>query len=425
MVTKNKTIKFFWLYRAFSYDFVFYYTIATLFYTTAKCFSFAEVMFLNSFAAITTFIFIFPITWVIKKIGNTASIRIGTFLWIVYLLGTIFFSNFYVLMAFEALCSIGTIFKILSDSVIIVNTLEKNNQSDKYVKIESKSITTYFITDCVCALIAGYLFAYNAYLPMILCLCFIVFSFVLSFFIKDETEIYKGLKFLGKEIKEDLQQEGINPIKSIFTNKSILKFLFFVITFYGLIMAIGDMQSIALLDLGFNSIIIGYFFVGAKLINAFSSYLYGKFENVIKKYFPMFFPFYFVVLILVISLLFLFQPFSTTKQILLFILLLLLEFVKQPYKIFSKDCIKSYSNHSNRQTFYSIYFMFEVFGDFMLCLIGSFLLESQTVGITYAILLAISTLPIIFSSILLFKNQNTNSFSNLMNEDNKDNNNEL
>lgn len=416
----NKTIKLFWLYRAFSYDFVFYYTIATLYYTTTKGFTFSDVMLIHSFAAIATFLFILPITWVIKKIGNTASIRVGTFLWIIYLLATIFFSNFYVLLVFEALCSIGTIFKILSDSVIIVNTLEKNNQSDRYVKIESKGITTYFVTDCVCALVAGYIFNFNAYLPMILCLAFVVFSFVLSFFIKDETEVYKGFKFLGKTIdkkEESLenQEKKTNPIKTIFKNKKILKFLFFVISFYGLIMAIGYMQSIALVDLGFDSVMVGYFFVVAKLINALSSFLYGKFEKVFKKYFAVTIPFYFLVLILAIGLIFILSPLNLTKQVILFIVLLLLEFVKQPYKIYSKDCIKTYSTNETRQSFYSIYFMFEVFGDFLLCLIGSLLLESQTVGITYMILLAVSTIPIIISSILLYRVQKA---SNTLKEDN-------
>ena len=143
--SKNFTIKWFWLYRAFSYDFVFYYTIATLYYVTTKGFDLPDVMLLHSITAISTFVMLLPISWVIKKIGNTASIRIGTFLWVVYMVGTILINNYYAIMAIEIVCSVGTIFKILSDSVIIVNTLEKHGQADKYVKIESRGISTYFI----------------------------------------------------------------------------------------------------------------------------------------------------------------------------------------------------------------------------------------------------------------------------------------
>ena len=102
---KNFTINWFWLYRAFSYDFVFYYTVATLYYTTTKGFALSDVMLLHSITAISTFLLLLPISWLLKKIGNTSGIRIGTFMWILYMLATIFLNNFYVLLAIEVLCS--------------------------------------------------------------------------------------------------------------------------------------------------------------------------------------------------------------------------------------------------------------------------------------------------------------------------------
>lgn len=411
---KNFTINWFWLYRAFSYDFVFYYTVATLYYTTMKGFALSDVMLLHSITAISTFLLIIPISWLIRKIGNTLCVRIGTFLWILYMFATIFINNFYVILAIEVICSCGSVMKILSDSVIITNTLEKHNMADKYVKIESKGVTTYFFVDCIGAVIAGYLFNINAHIPMILCLAFIIFSFILSLGIKDETETYKGLKYLGDNLTEQ-QIEDIkngNNLKPVQNNKIQNKyigtkrfflFLFFVIAFYSLIMSVGYMQTIGLVSIGVDAVKIGFIVVACKIVNSIASWCYGKFENKIKQKFPIIFTTYFMAITLLLGIVYTFIPQGSLQFWIVVVLLIMIECVKQPYRLFAKDHIRSHTSGDERQNFYTIYFMTEAIGDFVLCLLGSFLLESLSVGITYLLLLAVAIVPIIVSSVLFFK----------------------
>jgi len=407
---KNFTINWSWLYRAFSYDFVFYYTVATLYYTTMKGFELSDVMLLHSITAISTFILIIPISWLIRKIGNTLCMRIGTFLWIVYMLATIFVNNYYVILLIEVICSAGTVMKILSDSVIITNTLEKHKMEDIYVKIESRGVSTYYIVDCIGAIIAGYLFNINPHIPMILCLAFIIFSFVLSLGIKDETEHYKGLKFLGDEELENPKNEdgSLNNSNSA-SKKKLWIFLFFVISFYGLIMSIGYMQTIGLVSIGVDAVRIGFIIVACKIVGALSSWGYGKLEHKIKKGFPLISTIYFMSITLLIGVVYTFISNHEVQFILVCILLICIECVKQPYKIYAKDYIRMNSKGDKRQNFYTIYFMCEASGDFVLCLLGSLLLESLSVGVTYLLLLAVAIVPIIVSSILLYRFQNKNN----------------
>ena len=88
---------------------------------------------------------------------------------------------------------------------------------------------------------------------------------------------------------------------------------------------------------------------------------------------------------------------------LIVVLLVLIECVKQPYRLFAKDHIRSHTTGDERQNFYTIYFMTESAGDFVLCLFGSFLLESLSVGVTYLVLLGVAIIPVIISSIMMFK----------------------
>ena len=416
---KNFTINWFWLYRAFSYDFVFYYTVATLYYTTLKGFELSDVMMLHSITAVSTFLLLLPISWLIKKIGNTACIRIGTFMWIVYMLCTIFINNYYVLLMVETLCSCGTVMKILSDSVIITNTLEKHGLGDKYVKVESKGITTYFIVDSISAILAGYLFNINPQIPMILCLLFIAFSFVLSLWIKDETEVYKGWKYIGDSVnKSDLKEKDntecivdksensmlkIKPKNKYIGTKGFIIFLCFVASFYGLIMPVGYLQTIGLVSIEATAVEIGYIVVVCKLVNSLASWGYGKFSKQLNKNFPLIATTIFMFITLLLGATYTFVGDTVSKFWIVVVLLVMIECIKQPYKLFSKDHIRSHTSGDERQKFYTIYFMTESAGDFILCLAGSFMLESLSVGVTYLLLLGIMIIPIITSSILLYK----------------------
>ena len=73
------TLKVFPWYSGFTGDLLFYIAIDTLFLTIVKNFTAAQIVSLTSLSQLFCIALQFPILFVIKKIGNTASIRTGAF----------------------------------------------------------------------------------------------------------------------------------------------------------------------------------------------------------------------------------------------------------------------------------------------------------------------------------------------------------
>lgn len=391
----NKTVKFFWLYRALSYDLVFYYTVAALYYTSVKGFTPGQFVLLGAFVAFSSFVFMIPASLLVKKLGNTISVRVGSFLWILYLIGLLAFSNIYALFAIECLCSFGTCLKVLSDSPLIVNTLKVNNRSDEYLKQESKGVGCYFLIDCVAALLAGVLFNVNPYLPMIMCLLFVVLMFILSFLIKDESEQRKIIVIEpNKPAKEKVK-----------ITKSFAFFLLFVFAIYSLIMSIADLKDLGLIELGFNAIAISLVAFASKIINFLSARIFGKYGNNASKKFVIILSTVLIAMVVLVGIFYLFVTNKIAKIILIIACLLVLECIKQPYKLYAKNQLRKFSNEQNQNKLYTIYFMCEMLADTLLSIVGGFVLMGSTVGVSYLILVAATALPIIVSVILHLKSK--------------------
>ena len=116
--------------------------------------------------------------------------------------------------------------------------------------MEAKGGSWYYILDGIASLTAGYLFVINNYLPMIICLGFIVISTILSFRFKDiytvKKERSKGLIDTLKEYKQDLK----SSFKFILKSKRMKAFILFQIVFYSLITIIDTYNGDLLISIG-------------------------------------------------------------------------------------------------------------------------------------------------------------------------------
>ena len=75
----NRFLKLFPWYSGLTGDLLFYIAIDTLFLTIVKNFSPAEIVSITSLSQMICIALQFPVLFIIKKIGNTASVRTGAF----------------------------------------------------------------------------------------------------------------------------------------------------------------------------------------------------------------------------------------------------------------------------------------------------------------------------------------------------------
>lgn len=86
-------------------------------------------------------------------------------------------------------CGFGYAIKGISEGNLLYDSVATRGGDGIYTKIDSKGASGYYIIDTVLAIMAGYLFVINNYLPMYISLFFAILSIIISFKFKD---IYKG-----------------------------------------------------------------------------------------------------------------------------------------------------------------------------------------------------------------------------------------
>ena len=154
-------------YMGISYGLLFYTPISTLFFTIAKNLSLSQITMLGTISTIISIISQPFILKIMKKIGNTYSVRIGAFMLLISVL-CITFGNFYIIMLGFILESIAFVFNDMIN-IILRNNLKFLNKDNEYIKYKNKSFLLYSVLTAIIALLASYLFNLNHYLPMFFC----------------------------------------------------------------------------------------------------------------------------------------------------------------------------------------------------------------------------------------------------------------
>ena len=101
-----------WFY-GFSSDLLFYIAIDTLFLTVAKNFTAAQIVSLTSFSQLFCIIMQIPILFLIRKMGNTASLRTGAFFLLMASIFVTFGTNYYLVLLGKIFHGVAATFAVV------------------------------------------------------------------------------------------------------------------------------------------------------------------------------------------------------------------------------------------------------------------------------------------------------------------------
>lgn len=171
-------------HHGFIGDLLFYVAIDTLFLTVVKNFSASEIVSLTSLSQLICIALQFPILFVIKKIGNTASVRTGGVLILLSSLLITFGPSYLTVLLGRIFHDAAAIFKSAS-VVMLENNLDLVDGRRDFVKLRTRANTVYAVITMIISFVASLMFNLNNYLPMICCVftCFV--GFVITLFMKD------------------------------------------------------------------------------------------------------------------------------------------------------------------------------------------------------------------------------------------------
>ena len=238
------------IYKMFSWDLLCYYSVEFLFFTITKGISASQVLMLTSAYMISKVIFQIPSVAISDYFGKRRSMILGNGLLVIYQLLLIFSPNFFWMVIASAFCAFGYDLKMIAEGNLLYDSVSTKGGDGIYTKIDSKGASGYYILNTILSVVSGYLFVINNYIPMYICLFFLVISFALSFKFND---IYESK---GNDNKESFSEflkgyknDIVDSFKFIKKSNRMKSYLMFAAVFYGLIKIFNIYKSDLLTDM--------------------------------------------------------------------------------------------------------------------------------------------------------------------------------
>lgn len=232
---RRNNAKLYPLYKMFSWDLLCFYSIEFLFYTITKGLNASEVLIISACFIIFKILMQIPAVTITDIIGHKKSLVIGNTLMLTYIAGIILAPNIYFIIVACLFRALGYDIKTIVETNLLYDSVSTKGGEGLYTKLDSKGAGWYYLLDGIICLVAGYLFVFNNYLPMFLCMGFVLISTILSFRFKDVHEVEKKenvkISKVLKEYKEDLR----NSVKFIVKSNRMKSYILFGAVFYGII----------------------------------------------------------------------------------------------------------------------------------------------------------------------------------------------
>ena len=196
----RSSIKLYPTFYALSADLIFFVPIDTLFLTLVKGLNASQISAMTMIGLLICILSQKIIVKVTKRIGNANSIRLGALMLFISSVILTFGKSFISLIIYRIINELAFMFWNMT-SILLRNDLIYLGKKEEYYTVRNKAKVMYGITTMITALISGYLFNVNKYLPMYISLVIYFIIFIISF------------KFYEVQIKEDNNREEIKKDK--------------------------------------------------------------------------------------------------------------------------------------------------------------------------------------------------------------------
>lgn len=277
---KQKNVLLYPKYKMFSWDMLFYYAIIFLFFTEVKGISAADVLLAESFFPLFKVFLLIPSTILIEKIGKRKSLIIGNLFMALSTLSYIFATGLEILLLGQFFSAVGFIIKGICEANMLYDSLEKDEKrAIIFSKVDGKATSLYYYLEALSAVMSGYLFMINGYLPIIFCLITNIISVIMAVKFKEVEDITKT-----KEIKISQEFKNINQsLRSIFSSPRLRNLLIFGAIFSGILSVLITLRSSLLKDIEVPAQYFGVIFAILGIISGISARnqhnFHKKFKN--------------------------------------------------------------------------------------------------------------------------------------------------
>ena len=271
---KKRNITLYKMYEPFAWDLIFYYVVEYLFFTQVKGYNSSQILFLGSVYLATKLLCQIPGYVCVSKFGKKKMLVVGNIALLIYLTLFMITPNIYVSIIAQMFFGIAFCFKDSCESDLLYDSLpDVDHKGKAFSKIESKTNSMYYIIDMIASIIAGYMFMYNPYIPIIVTLCVNVYCLAIA---TQFTEICKPDKV--DSFKSEVRNMRI-AFRAMAKSKRLTDLIRFDSLMMAMITTFVSIRSIVLLRSGVGEAEFGSIFALMQIVGALSAGNAERFHN--------------------------------------------------------------------------------------------------------------------------------------------------
>ncbi len=279
---RKKNMKLYAFYRALSTDAIFLYTMKLLFLTQIKLIPASDVIFSIAIYSLSMVILQIPATIVIQKIGYRKSAFLSNFFNILYVAILMVSTNVIHLCIAEIVSACTFALKDVAEPSILTTSIPETEKKGKiYSKIEGKGQSGYYFLDAITAILSGFIYAINPYLPFI-------FSMIISAIACLVSLSFEEIKSTNNKEKIQDVKEYVNDIKVsfsfIFKSKRLRSLILYSGVTYAFMRILNDYRETLLKDIGTSSQIMGVIGAILEIASSIASKKQVEFHNVFRNH---------------------------------------------------------------------------------------------------------------------------------------------
>ena len=249
-INRRNNAKLYPLYKMVSWDLLCFYSIEFLFYTITKGLTASQVLIITACLVLFKILMQTTAVTITDMLGHRKSLIIGNALMLTYIAGIMIAPNIgFIILACLAR-ALGYDIKTIAETNLLYDSVSTKGGEGLYTLLDCKGAGYYYLLDGAICFVTGYLFVINNYLPMFICMGFIVLSTILAFKFKDIHEVEKKenakITKVLKEYRDDLK----TSVKFIVKSNRMKSYILFGSVFYGIITIIDTYRCDLLVDKG-------------------------------------------------------------------------------------------------------------------------------------------------------------------------------
>lgn len=381
------------LFKSFTYDLLFYYTLETMFLTLVKGFSFSQVFLIASLDLFFVVLLAIPLNFIFKKVSILNRLRIGTLAFIGYLLVFLLTDNIYVLCSFVVLKSIGNL-AISVNTTSLLDVIIGSNKDDSS-KLEGRATAVWWVLEAVSAVVAGYFFQINPFISYYICIGLLGLALIVTFFFK----ISKEDNYINPPEKQLKSEKSASSLLSKY-KKLVIVIVVLAFAFWGGAEVFGNSAKTFLQDIGTSSVVLGWIYFGAKILTAGANVISHRIETKMgRKFLPVVIGLFLTSVLLMGVIYFVDMPFIA-KLVIISLVVFVMYATRNPYRLNIKSTMIYYFDGRDLEKVFSYYFVAENLGGAIFSLIASLTLDKVNLGwvilICFILIFAITVPALVF-----------------------------